>query len=168
MIPENIDIDQIVNDIDRDSVYVDVNTADQHPSLEGDLRAITATAESGDFGSLGVVVLDETPVFTGSLRDIAQEVLNQSSVDTIAVRAPISGAVVSDIHSRASLESAQHDFLRTFDYQAGTESLVVDVTNSDVSDISWGSTSLIVGAVLLLVVVLAAFSFRRRVAERAL
>ncbi|WP_080794881.1 DUF6676 family protein [Corynebacterium pacaense] len=162
MIPENIDIDQIVTDVDDSAVYMGALTAGQYPDLQGDLVAVTRDATADGFGSLGIVVLDQTPEFTASLRDVAQEVLNQSSVDTVAVRAPGSGAVVSEVHSRASLESAQHGFLSTNDYVAGSKLLIRDVTESRFGEIDWAQSSLIVGIVLLVVVVLSAVSVGRR------
>lgn len=130
--------------------------------MEKDLINVVTDAKESDFGSLGVVILDETPVMTSNLRDIAQELLIQTDLDTVVVRAPMSAAVVSDVHSRAALESGQHDLLGTTDYVLGTELLVQDVTESTVGNIDWGQL-LIWGLVALAIaVVVAGASVRRK------
>ncbi|BAU95892.1 hypothetical protein N24_1630 [Corynebacterium suranareeae] len=162
MIPENIDLKQLASDLDEDAVAMGQYTGEQFPTLEKDLINTVSDAQALDFGSLGVVVLDDTPVPTSNLRDIAQELLNETDIDTVIVRAPASAAVVSDVHSRASLEAGQHELLSTTDYVLGTELLVRDVTESGVGNIEWGQ-SLIWGLVtLLVVVVIVAASVRRK------
>lgn len=162
MIPENIDLKQLASELGDDAVTMGEHTGNQFPTLEKDLINVVADAKESDFGSLGVVILDETPVMTSDLRDIAQELLIQTDLDTVVVRAPMSAAVVSDVHSRAALESGQHDLLGTTDYVLGTELLVQDVTESTVGNIDWGQL-LIWGLVALAIaVVVAGVSVRRK------
>lgn len=162
MIPENIDLKQLASELGDDAVTMGERTGNQFPTLEKDLINVVTDAKESDFGSLGVVILDETPVMTSDLRDIAQELLIQTDLDTVVVRAPMSAAVVSDVHSRAALESGQHDLLGTTDYVLGTELLVQDVTESTVGNIDWGQL-LIWGLVALAIaVVVAGVSVRRK------
>lgn len=153
MIPENVDIDALSRDLERDAVAMGQVTGEQHPELEASLIETVGAVGEGDFGSLGYVVLDTTPPVTADLRDIAQELLDATSLETIVVRAPGSGAVVSEVHSRASLESAQHEMLQTFDYVEGASLLVRDVTESPVGNIDWGQ--FMVWGVVALILVLA-------------
>ena len=162
MIPENIDLKQLASELGDDAVAMGEHTGHQFPTLEKDLINVATGAKDSDFGSLGIVILDETPVMTSDLRDIAQELLIRSDLDTVVVRAPMSAAVVSDVHSRAALESGQHELLGTTDYVLGAELLVQDVTESAVGNIDWGYM-LIWGLVALaIVVVIAAVSVRRK------
>lgn len=158
MIPENINIAELAAELEEDLVAMGAATGEQYPTLEPDLIGVATGAGEGDFGSLGVVVLDETPAMSSDLRDIAQDLLDSTSLDTIVVRAPASGAVVSDVHSRAALEAGQHELLGTVDFVAGTESLVRSVTESGVSSIDWLQVSLIAGAVILVLLVASAVS----------
>lgn len=162
MIPENIDLKQLASELGDDAVSMGERTGSQFPTLEHDLINAVSTAESSDFGSLGIVVLDDTPVVTSDLRDIAQELLMQSDLDSVIVRAPLSGAVVSDVHSRAALESGQHDMLGTTDYVLGTELLVQGVTDSWVTNIEWVQVLIWALVFLLAVVGVAAVSVRRK------
>lgn len=162
MIPENIDLNQLASELGDDAVAMGERTGNQFPTLEKDLINVVTDAKDSDFGSLGVVILDETPAVTSDLRDIAQELLFQTDLDTVVVRAPMSAAVVSDVHSRAALESGQHDLLGTTDYVLGTELLVQDVTESAVENIDWGQM-LIWGLVALAIaLIVAGVSVRRK------
>lgn len=162
MIPENIDIAELAKELEDDAVAMGPLTGERYPTLESDLADVIGDAADGEFGSLGYVVLDSTPVVTADIRDIAQELLNETSLDTIVVRAPDSGAVVSNIHSRASLESAQYEMLGTFDYVEGASLLVRDVTGSGLSSIDWGQISLVLVVALLIVLIISAFFVRRK------
>lgn len=161
VIPENIDIDALARELEDDAVAMGQGTGEQYPALETDLISVMEEAAEGEFGSLGHVVLDSTPAVTADLRDIAQELLDATSLDTVVVRAPGSGAVVSDVHSRASLEAAQHEMLQTFDYVEGASLLIRDVTESGIGSIDWGQLA-IWGAVALLAVLIISAMFVRK------
>ncbi|GAB3591463.1 hypothetical protein CFAEC_07400 [Corynebacterium faecale] len=162
MIPENVEIDALARDLEDDAVAMGPETGALYPTLEEELIRVTDDAIDGDFGSLGYVVLDTTPAMTADLRDIAQELLNETSLDTVAVRAPGSGAVVSDIHSRAALESAQHEMLGTTDYVEGASLLIRNVTESGVSAMDWGQVTIWLALLLIAVLVVGAIFTRRR------
>lgn len=165
MIPDNIDIDALARDLEDDAVAMGAEMREQHPAMEEELSRVAEEAADGEFGTLGYVVLDSTPPVTADLRDIAQELVNTTPFDTVAVRSPGSGAVVSDIHARASLEAAQHEMLGTPDYVEGASLLVRDVTGSPLADIDWAQMALLGGVVLAVVLVLALLFTRRRPLE---
>ena len=89
-------------------------------------------------GSFGFVALDETPAQTADLRDIAQELLDTTNINTIIVRAPGSGAIVSDQYSRKTVELAQWDLLGNPDYVSAVDNYVASVS----SDSTHGGWSL--------------------------
>lgn len=161
MIPEHINIEELAQDLEDDFVAMGSVTGEQYPTMEPDLIRIAEGAGHGEFGSLGVVVLDSAPPVTADLRDVAQELLQSTAVDTVVVRAPGSGAVVSDVHSRATLESAQHGMLGTHDYITGTELLIRDVTESGLGNIDWVPVT-IFGVIALLAALLVAAVFVRK------
>lgn len=165
MIPDNIDIDALARDLEDDAVAMGVAMREQHPAMEEELSRIAEEAANGEFGTLGYVVLDSTPAVTADLRDIAQELVNTTSFDTVAVRSPGSGAVVSDIHTRASLEAAQHEMLGSPDYIEGASLLVRDVTASPLASIDWTQMALVGGVGLVIVIVIALIFVRRRPLE---
>ncbi|MCK2200154.1 DUF6676 family protein [Corynebacterium callunae] len=165
LIPEDIDIADLAQDLNKDAVMVGPHTASEYPQLEHDLVEVAKQAQAGDFGSVGLVYLDKTPPMTSDLRDIAQELLNTTDFETVVVRSPESGAVVSDIHSRAVLEIGQGDMLATPDYAAGAQALIEDVTQSSVGAIDWTAVTvmgLVVLTVLLVVIALAQWGLRRK------
>ncbi|MDO5511114.1 DUF6676 family protein [Corynebacterium sp.] len=128
MIPEGVDIDDLSLQLAEDSVAFDaVAPAERIDSLEpGLIDAVTHAGDSG-FGSLGVVVLTHTPAHTPDLRDVAQDLLLGTDLETVIVRAPGSGAMVSEVHSRGALESAQHPFLANPDVVGGVFGVIDDV-----------------------------------------
>lgn len=161
MIPPDVDLNRILTDIKQDSVSVGMNIKKAEPTFALDLATAVANLESGEFGTLGVIVLEVTPSPASSIRDIGQEVLMRSDKDTIAVRTPGSGAVVSDIHSRASLESGQEFFLNNNDYIQGTVALVNQVVHPVPPRPSMKMATVEIGLVIVLAIALAAFSFRK-------
>lgn len=165
MIPDNIDIDALARDLEDDAVAMGPLMAEQYPAMEAELARVAEEAAQGEFGTLGYVVLDSTPPATADLRDIAQELVNTTAFDTVAVRSPGSGAVVSDIHTRASLEAAQHDMLGTPDYVEGASLLVRDVTTSPLADIDWAQMALLGGAGLVIILILGLLFVRRQPLE---
>lgn len=123
MIPADVDIDALAAGISATGVAM--NVSDPSPELTQALVEAITYAESKDFGTLGIAVLDHTPYITADLRDIAQAIHERTpEIDTIIVRAPTSGAIVSDIYSRAEIESAQWHFLANHDYPQATIALV--------------------------------------------
>ncbi|RNE49170.1 DUF6676 family protein [Corynebacterium alimapuense] len=121
MIPAGVDIPNLAQQLQEDSVaFGNPDAVNMGAGLEPGLVSAVTHAESIDVGPVGVVVLDFTPNITADLRDIAQELLMATDLDTIIVRAPGTGAIVSETHSRSAIESAQHAFLGNPNIEEGT------------------------------------------------
>nr|WP_290215966.1 DUF6676 family protein [Corynebacterium atrinae] len=121
----------LARQLNEDTVaFAGANAPQMEVDLQPGLIEATSRAANGEAGSLGVVVFDWTPGKAADLRDVAQDLMDTTGLDTVIVRAPGGGAVVSDIHSRAVVESAQATFLSNWDYVGATQILVDDVANS--------------------------------------
>ena len=126
MIPADVNIDSLASQIQADHVAIG-EFGLHHPGLEESLTHAVTDAQNSGFGTLGVVVLDHTPTVSADMRDIAWKVQQATGLDTIIVRSPDSGAVVSDTYSRAQLEAAQYHLLGNPDFAAGTRNFASDV-----------------------------------------
>lgn len=146
MIPADVDVDDLARQLEEDSVAV----GEGREALEAALLDAVEHAESTDFGSLGVAVLEHTPPHTADLRDVAQDLQLATGLDTVIVRTPSSGAVVSDVHTRAQLESAQHLFLGDPDLPGATHRLIDQVT---AAGINWPLVGTLVLVIMVAVVV---------------
>lgn len=164
MIPEGVDIDDLARQIDEDSVaFGSFVPAEKMGELEPGLIDAVSHADSSGFGSLGVVVLEHTPAHAPDLRDIAQDVLLATDVETVIVRAPGSGAIVSDAHSRAEIEAAQYPFLADGDVVGGVHRFVDDINGWS---LSWGWVFVAVVLVVAVAAVLTALSARHTPGSR--
>lgn len=165
MIPAGIDIDDLARQVEEDAVaFGPLVPAERIGELEPGLVDATVHAEASGFGPLGVVVLGETPAHQPDLRDIAQDVLLSTDVDTVIVRAPESGAVVSDVHSRADIESAQYPFLGNPDVVGGVHGFIDDVNGLSVS---WLSAAVLILLTMAAVAVFTAVGACRRSSLKA-
>ena len=135
VIPEDVDINELVHELDADGVYIG-SLADQYPSMEEQLIAVTQKAEEQGIGDMKIAFIDQTPAHTADLRDIAQELLNNTGADLVLVRNPMSGAVVST-------DVSDPDYVRASNF-------FVDYVSS--SSIPWA----LVGIVVLIGLVLVA------------
>jgi len=160
MIPAGIDTDDLARQIGEDAVAFGGNVpAGRFAELEPGLIDAVGHADATGFGSLGVVVLGETPPHTPDLRDVAQDVLLATDVDTVIVRAPESGAIVSDVHTRADIEAAQWPFLGDPDVVRGVFGFIDDVNGSSAD---WVSAVALIVIALAAVVVFTVLGARRR------
>ena len=158
MIPAGVDVPDLAQQIDEDSVAYGGDGGEGFArDVEPGLLDAAAHAESGDFGSVGFVVLDRTPERTADLRDIAQDVLLATDVDTVVVRAPGSGAIVSDVHSRSAIESAQYSFLGDPDVVGAAHRFIDDVTGAG---ITWPIVAVALLLTIAAVVALTAWGVR--------
>lgn len=153
MIPQDVDINSIRGELIADNVAIN-QIGREYPELEGQLIDVTHHAADSGFGKTGIVILDQTPASPISVRDIAQELLNTTDFSAIIVRTPHTGAVVSNNHSRAELESAQWHFLNTPDFVAGSRTLIDEV---NVHTFPWAEINLAIAGLVLLAVIAVAF-----------
>ena len=158
MIPDGVDIDDLSRQLAEDSVaFGSFVPVEQVSSLEPGLIDAVSHAEQSGFGSLGVVVLEHTPPHTPDLRDVAQDLLLGADVDTVIVRAPESGAIVSDVHSRSAIESAQYSFLGDPDVVGAAHRFIDDVTGAG---ITWPIVAVALLLTIAAVVALTAWGVR--------
>lgn len=105
-------------------------------------------------GQAGFVVAPLDGVGAAGLRDLGQDVLNASSVDTVIVRSPESAAVVSNELSRAAIESAQGAIFAEPDYVVGTHRFLNEVSGFDMP---W---ALLTAVVVVAIVIAVAWTVR--------
>ena len=116
MVPESVDVAAFVGELSDDQVAIDAAmNPDVAAGMESGLKEAIAYAQAQDFGSLGFVAFDADPGQHADVRDIAQVLLDDTGLDTVIVRAPGNGAIVSDLYSRAEIEAAQQEFFATAD-----------------------------------------------------
>ncbi|GAB3704301.1 DUF6676 family protein [Corynebacterium nasicanis] len=165
MIPEGVDIDDLASQLGEDSVaFSSTLPVERVGELEPGLIDAVAHAEQSGFGSLGVVVLEHTPAHVPDLRDIAQDLLLDSGLETVVVRTPDSGAIVSDLHSRGAIESAQYRYLGDPDVVGATFRLVDDLNGWSVN---WPVVTVLILAVIVAGSLATAWTFARRSRLRA-
>ncbi|WBT07726.1 hypothetical protein PAB09_07185 [Corynebacterium sp. SCR221107] len=170
MVPESVDVAALVGELSDDQVAIDAAmNPDVAAGMGSGLKEAIAYAQAQDFGSLGFVAFDADPGQHADVRDIAQVLLDDTGLDTVIVRAPGNGAIVSDLYSRAEIEAAQQEFFATADYPAATKAFVDTITHDTVADQGIVVTLI---ATLVLGVVLTLSLVRRlgapgRLAERA-
>lgn len=157
MIPTDVDLDDLARQLAEDGVAIN-RVGQDHPSMEGELQQVLERAGQSEFGSAGIVVLDAAPQRSADQRDIAQDLLNISELDTVIVRSPGSGAIVSDVHTRAEIESAQWHFLGNGDYVAATRNLIDDI---NAAGVNWIAITVTLLAVVLAAAAATAWSVRR-------
>lgn len=154
MIPPDVDLDDLAHQLGEDSVAFGAFVPTERAAeLQPGLADAVAHAGATDFGSLGVVILEQAPAHAPDMRDVAQDLLLSTELDTVIVRAPHSGAVVSDVHSRADLESAQYPFLGNPDLVGATHRLIDDV---NAASVNW---PLVMAAIILGVLATAVLTF---------
>lgn len=141
MIPADVDLEDLGAQLLEDQVAINFSDATLHDEL---LSALEYAQHP-----TGMVVLEHTPVVTADLRDIAGQLQRDTSLDTVIVRAPDSGAIVSQVYSRAQIESAQWHFLDNPDYPAATVTLLQDLEADTAAGVSFIAVFL---AVVLLAV----------------
>ncbi|GAA4800640.1 hypothetical protein FRX94_00715 [Corynebacterium canis] len=156
MTPSEENLQRLAEDLKDDSVAVG-QLGEQYPDLEGYLHEVVKEAAENGRGDYAFVVLDEMPAVPTDMRNIAQELLNMTDVDTVVLRTPVYGTIVSNEHSRAEIEAAEIVIFQDNDYVASfrwlTETLGQD-------PVSWGWVNAAIFAAVVAVAVFAALSFR--------
>lgn len=105
----------------------------------------------------GIVIAPPSGETSAGLRDLAQDVLDASGLDTVIVRSPDAVAAVSHVHSRSSLESAQEHLVAQPDYVVGVREFLGEV---ETFDMPWLTLAAVAALALLTVVAWAAVSVR--------
>ncbi|MDO4910682.1 MAG: hypothetical protein Q3972_02930 [Corynebacterium sp.] len=154
MIPANVDIDSLAQQLEQGSVAWESEDSPHYEDAEQIESALQGT-------NIKLVILDETPAETADLRDIAQTLMEQTGSETVVVRAPSSGALVSTHYSRSNLEYGQAAFLADGDYAHATEQLVSVLSSTNTTP---SSAEFLGGGVtgVVLVVLLTFFSLKSR------
>lgn len=154
--PADVDIDAIAGQL----ASAPVAFGSQNPINEqlghdiADAIGRVDSANAGDLGSVGVVVLEHTPPHVPDVRDIAQDVANASGLDTVVVRTPHVAVGVSDTLSRAEVEQGQRAMVAEPDYARGLEAFA---EASNAFSVPWVPVMIVIVAALILA---AAFTFR--------
>ncbi|MDO4908508.1 MAG: hypothetical protein Q3962_01475 [Corynebacterium sp.] len=154
MIPANVDIDSLARQLEQGSIAWQSSKSPQREDAPYIESALHGT-------NIKLVVLDETPAQTADLRDIAQTLMEKTGSETVVVRAPGSGALVSTHYSRANLEYGQAAFLADGDYTHATQQLVSTLTSHNSTP---SSVEFLGGGVIgiVLVMLLTFFSLKSR------
>ncbi|WP_075726218.1 DUF6676 family protein [Corynebacterium aquilae] len=158
MIPDYVNLDDLAQQVEADNVAIDGLEA-AYPGTEAGLIDITNQARSTGVGDVKIVVLDRTPAQPADLRDIAYEIQQRTGADTVIVRSPGTGAVVSDQYSRKSIEQAEKAMYGNPDYISSTQAFLADVREDTTP---WQEINLGIGVVVALTIVTTAWSTWRR------
>ncbi|MEJ5927242.1 DUF6676 family protein [Corynebacterium sp. H128] len=156
MIPEDVDLNSLRSQIEADSVAIN-KLGLEYPSLEPELVDVSRHASESGFGKTAFVLLDRTPNGAAATRDVAQELLNTTDFETIIVRTPGSGAIVSHDFSRAQIEAAQYDFFANPEIASGAREFV-DTLNTQ--QYPWMYINIAIAVALLLAILVSAYFAR--------
>ncbi|WJZ02683.1 Rv1476 family membrane protein [Corynebacterium freiburgense] len=156
MIPQDVDLDALAADINEDSVAVGT-LGEQYPNLESELEAVAQQARADGHGEYAFVALDRMPDMPADMRDIAQELLLRTQAETVVVRSPYYGTIVSSEHTRADIEAAEKVIFNDPNYVGSFRWLTENLGQEPVS---WGLVHTGLLAVVIVTIVLAFLSFR--------
>ncbi|MBI9000486.1 hypothetical protein M0E87_11325 [Corynebacterium sp. CCM 9185] len=156
MVPADIQLTDITEDLSADGVAIG-SLDTQYPGLSDALSTVVDEARESGFGELRFVFLDSAPAVAADQRDIAQDLLDVTGADTLILRSPVGGAVVSGDHSRAAIESAQVDLFANPDLVAGAQMFVEDLSHSTVP---WQAINIGIMLVVLVAVLVTALVLR--------
>lgn len=156
MIPPDVDLDALAADLKEDSVAVGA-LGQEYPDLEGYLHEVAQEAAENGRGDYAFVVLDKMPEMPADMRDIAQELLHRTDADTVVLRTPQYGTIVSSEHSRAEIEAAELVIFQDNDYVASFRWLTETLGQQPVA---WGWVHVLLLVVVVVAVAFAALSFR--------
>lgn len=101
----------------------------------------------------GIVILDHTPEHVPQLRDLAQDLANETGLDTVIVRTPHVAIGVSDTLTRAEVEEGQRAMAAQPDPVAG---LTEFYAASQSLNVPWGMFTVgvvVVAAIIILATV---------------
>ncbi|MEH0146137.1 DUF6676 family protein [Corynebacterium sp. Q4381] len=106
----------------------------------------------------GIVLLDHTPEHVPQLRDLAQDLANETGLDTVIVRTPHVAIGVSDTLSRAEVEEGQRAMAAQQDPVAG---LADFYAASSAFSVPWGAFAVAVTVAVALIIAATVAATRR-------
>lgn len=154
--PADVDVDALAAQL----AHAPVAFGTENPAnavLGRDLVSAIEAVNDADLGSVGVVVLEQTPPHVPDVRDIAQDVANASGLDTVVVRTPQVAVGVSDTLTRAEVEQGQRAMVAEPDYVQGFNEFV---HAADAFTVPWGAVVALAVGVLAAAAGFTAFSAR--------
>lgn len=125
MVPESVNLSDLSEQLLVDGVALERES----DALHQDLIAARDYATSRGVGELGIAVLDAPPARLADMRDIAQELAQDTGIATMVVKVPGTAAVVSTRYSRADLEKAQQSLVVQPDYGVGVRGFADSLAN---------------------------------------
>ena len=106
----------------------------------------------------GMIVLEQTPPVIADLRDLAQDAVAETGLDTVLVRTPHVAVGVSDSLTRAQVERGERAMAAEPDYVAGVHAFA---NSAESFSVNWPLAVAVIVVVLAAVAAVAAFSARR-------
>lgn len=125
MVPESVNLSDLSEQLLVDGVALERES----DALHQDLIAARDYATSRGVGELGIAVLEAPPARLADMRDIAQELAQDTGIATMVVKVPGTAAVVSTRYSRADLEKAQQSLVVQPDYGVGVRGFADSLAN---------------------------------------
>lgn len=122
MIPPDINVEDLHAQLQADGIALESS----NDLLHQDLEFALSYAEEKGMHDVGVVIIDRVPAHYADMRDIAQELALRAELDTVILKAPGTGAIVSTDYSRAEIEAIQGAFFAEPNYGLGMRMLVDD------------------------------------------
>ena len=122
------------------------------------LERALADANTNSFDPAGMIVLEQTPPVIADLRDLAQDAVAETGLDTVLVRTPHVAVGVSDSLTRAQVERGERAMAAEPDYVAGVHAFA---NSAESFSVNWPLAVAVIVVVLAAVAAVAAFSARR-------
>jgi hypothetical protein len=132
MIPADVDIPALARQLE------DAPVAFTSPEM---VDPVLAEQLSDVVAGESAAVLVAGPGRPAHMRDVGQAVLDNTDFSTVIVRGPGTGAVVSEEHSRATIETSQSNLLAEPDYVVGVAEFLAGAHSFSVS---WVAVSTVI------------------------
>lgn len=117
-----------------------------------------ALADANSFDPAGMIVLEQTPPVIADLRDLAQDAVAETGLETVLVRTPHVAVGVSDSLTRAQVERGERAMVAEPDYVAGVHAFA---NSAESFSVNWPLAVAVIVVVLAAVAAVTAFSARR-------
>lgn len=140
MTATHLDTAELAAQLSEDGVAF-TSTAPVNAELERNLQQALGESDT----AAGYVVSGLEGGGAPHLRDIAQELLDNTDLETVVVRSPGGASAVSDVHTRAEIEAHSGALSANPDYVAGVRSFISQV---DGASVPW----VLLAAILLIVI----------------